>query len=143
MKQAFLFFTILICIGCSGGEPANAPDANRERIIAKNQETAARNEASLVTQAAQKLEKDGRALETYRRAGNAASRRECDLLAADQQKQVQTLADRIAKLPESNQTLLAPIIGDLNECVSCAKTAMESCVKARASINKAIKQMFP
>ncbi len=143
MKQTFLLLTILTFVGCSGGETANAPDANRERIIAKNQETAARNEASLITQAAQKIEKDGRALETYRRAGNAASLRECSALMADQQQQVRTLADRIAKLPESSQMPLAPITGDLNECVSCAKTAMESCVKARASINKAIKQMFP
>ena len=143
MKKALLLFTILTFIGCTESLPANNTDPNREKIIAKNKQTAAINEATLITQTAQKIEHEGRGMETYRNSSSPQSPRECQSVMADEQKQVQDLADRIAKLPEEYKPSLTPITGDLNDCVSCSKKAMESCVKARASINGAIKTLFP
>ncbi len=143
MKTVFLIFTALLFTGCSESQQASAPDPNKERITAKNKQTAVANEITLITQAAQKIENEGRGLETYRNSSAAASLRECNIIMADEQKQIQSLTDRIAKLPEEKSIILAPITNDLNECVACTKTAMKSCVKARASINDAIKKLYP
>lgn len=143
MKTAFLIFTILFFIGCSGNQQANTPDPNNEKIIAKNKQTAVANEITLITQAAQKLEKEGRGMELYRNSLKAESLRECNIVMADEQKQIQDLTERIAKLPGEKSVILNAIPNDLNECVTCAKTAMKSCVTARASINEAIKKLYP
>lgn len=143
MKKALLIFTAFMLVACAGSPQAENTDPNREKILAKNKQTAMMNELTNITQAAQKLEKEGRGMDLYRNSVKAESLRECNSVMADEQKQVQDLADRIAKLPESYTSVLTPITGDLIECVSCSKKAMENCVKARASINKAIKQWFP
>ncbi|MCY7375928.1 MAG: hypothetical protein LH472_08130 [Pyrinomonadaceae bacterium] len=143
MKTTLLIITAFIFGACSGNPQAENIDPNKEKIISKNNQTAIINEVTLITTAAQKLEKEGRGMEIYRNSVKAESLRQCNLISADEQKQVQDLADRITKLPESYNPILTPIIGDLNECVACSKKAAESCVKARASINKAIKQLYP
>lgn len=141
MKLLFLIFTLIFFIGCSGAQE-NAPDPNREKIIAKNKQTAVTNEITLITQAAQKIEKEGRALDLYRNSREPKSQTECKIVMESSLKEIQTLADRIAKLPEEKAVVLAPITTELNECVACAKDAAKSCVKARASINEAIKKLF-
>ncbi len=143
MKKVLLIFTILIFIGCAGSQLTGNTDPDKERIVAKNKQTATLNEVTSITQAAQRIEKEGRAMEAYRYLTKAADVQRCHSIAADEQKQVQDLADRITKLPENYNTILTPVTADLNDCVSCAKKAMESCVKARASINGAIKQLYP
>lgn len=142
MKIFFLITATLFFIGCSGGQNTNAPDPNKEKLIAKNKQTAIANEVTLITQAAQKIENEGRGMEVYRNSAKPESLRECNIIMADEQKQIQNLIDRIAKLPEDKNGVLMPIAGDLNECVACTKTAQKSCVKARASINEAIKKLF-
>ena len=140
MKTVFLILTALFFAGCTAAPPP--PDPNKEKIAAKNKQTAVANEVTLITQTAQKIENEGRGLETYRNSSAAESLRECNIIMADEQKQIQNLTDRIAKLPEEKSVVLMPITGDLNECVACTKTAMKSCVKARATINDAIKKLF-
>ncbi|MDQ2746306.1 MAG: hypothetical protein M3T96_03495 [Acidobacteriota bacterium] len=143
MKKVFLIFAALILAACTGSPPAENTGANTERIAAKNKQTAVVNEVTLVMQTAQKLEKEGRAMEIYRNSVKAASLRECDTVAADEVKQAQDLAERITKLPNPYQTTLLPVTNDLGDCVSCSKTAMASCVKTRAAVNQAIKQLYP
>ena len=142
MRKIFLIFTIFVSVGCAGNQQAQNTDPNKEKIIAKNKQTATLNEVTSITQTAQKIEKEGRAMESYRYLTKAADVQRCNSIAADEQKQVQELADRITKLPENYKTILTPITDDLNDCVSCTKKAMDSCVKARASINGAIKQLY-
>ena len=140
-KPYFAIFSIFLFLSCSADKPAsNVADENKK---AKNKETAIKNEATEITRAAQKLEQKGRAMEMFRQAKNAENMRECNIAMEDAQKQTKDLDDRIKKLPESFNIKLAPIIADLNECVSCSDKAKASCVNARASINKAIKEIFP
>ena len=143
MKTTLLFLTIVIFIGCAGSPTTDNPDPNKEKTAAKNKQTAMLNEVTNITQIAQKLEKEGRGMESYRQSAKPESQRECGIIMADEQKQVQNLADRITKLPESYSRALTPLTGDLNDCVACAKSAAESCVKARAAINLAIKKLYP
>ncbi len=143
IRKTLLILTMLTLAGCTGDQAANQSDPNKQRIAAKNRQTAAINEATLITQTAQRLEKEGRAMDTYRSLAKSGGAEQCQSVMLDEQKQVQDLADRITKLPTEYQSALIPITGDLNECVSCAKTAAESCVKVRMTINGAIKQLFP
>ena len=129
--------------GCAGSPTADNSDPNKEKTAAKNKQTAMLNEVTNITQIAQKIEKEGRGMNSYRQSAKPESQRECGIIMADEQKQVQNLADRIAKLPESYSRALTPITGDLNDCVACSKKAVENCVKARAAINQAIKEMYP
>ena len=144
MKLYISILAVFLFISCSGSNPqSDEQAAKNEAIKAKNKHTAAANEATQITLTAQRLEKEGRAMDLYRNSAKSASQRECNSVMEDQQKQVKDLNDRIQKLPDPFNTQLTPIIGDLNVCVSCAKDAMESCVKSRATINGAIKQLFP
>ena len=142
MKFCFLFFTIFFFASCSAEKPRQS-DEERENIKARNEEIALKNELSDITLNAQKLEKKGRAMEIFRQANNAQNDRECAAAMEEAQKETNELDARIAKLPDIYKKPLAPVIPDLTDCVSCSKTAMESCVKARASINKAIKDLYP
>ncbi len=109
----------------------------------KNKRIALKNEAVKATETAQTLEKQGRQMESYRLANDAGSARACKSVEEDLQRQAKDLETKIKGFPEPFGAPLAPIIGDLNLCVSCAKqTAMPACVRARATINDAIKQMF-
>ena len=133
--------TIFLFVSCSGNPPPNNDvDENRK---AKNKQTAIKNEITEITRTAQKLEQQGRGMEMFRQAGNAENMRECNIAMEDGQKQIKDLEARIKNLPDSYNAQLSSIINDLNECVSCLKKAMPSCVKARASINKAIAEIYP
>ena len=141
MKSIISTLTIFLFIACNGKPPAdNSKAAN---IKAKNEELALTNEVSAITRTAQKLEKQGRGLETYRNSRKVEALRECDMIAEDSRKEIADLEIRIQKLSDNYKTRLAPVIPDLNECVACSGKASEGCVKARASINKAIKEIYP
>lgn len=141
MKRCILLLISFLLISCSGKPPAdNTKAAN---VKTKNEELALSNEVSAITRAAQKLEKQGRGLETYRTSPKAEALRECNLISEDARKEINDLDVRIQKTPDKYKTPLAPVIPDLNECVACSKKAMDGCVKARASINKAIKEIYP
>ncbi|MDQ3042858.1 MAG: hypothetical protein M3R11_10855 [Acidobacteriota bacterium] len=119
-------------------KPATATVANTE----KNKQTAAKNEVTELTRVAQKIEQHGRAMDTYRAMPGADGARQCASIMDDERKQIANLEARIKNLPENYNARLMPIIGELNECVSCANKAIESCKKARASINQAIEEIY-
>lgn len=145
MKLYFLFLAAFLCISCSGiasPQPANKPSpqiANTE----KNKQIAQRNEVILVTQAAQKLENQGRDMDAMRQAVDAESARQCGNAMRERQRQVTELETKVNNFPDSFKSYLTPIIADLNVCVSCSKTATATCIKTRAELNKAIGEMFP
>lgn len=144
MKFYISILSLFIFISCSENAPQNDEQAAKnEQIKAKNRRTAAVNEASQITQTAQKLEKEGRGMDIYRKSAKPESQRECRAIMETEQKQISDLDERIKKLPEPFNAQLTAITADLNACVSCAKNAVESCIKSRAAINGAIKQLFP
>lgn len=141
MKLAVLILTIFLFISCSGNRPADNAVADNPKTE-KNKRIALSNEITEATQAAQKLEKQGRDMESFRQWSDAESRRQCSTVMEDRQRQVKVLEDKIKSFPNPFNASLTPIITDLNACVSCSKTAMTSCVKTRASINKAIDEIY-
>ncbi len=140
MKFYVFFPALLLFISCSNTPPAD--NGSAENIKAKNKETAQKNEVNTLTREFQILEKQGRAMDLVRRQNNAANDRECNASMEAAQEKIKGFEIRIAVLPDIYKNQLLPIITDLNQCVSCDKTASESCVKARASINQAIKDLF-
>lgn len=139
------FITILsalfyfLCRRAAANKPVIADSAK----IEKNKQTAVLNEVGATMRTAQSIEKLGRDMNSYRLAGDAESRRTCNLLMEDRRREIADLETKIKNLPENFHSQLTPILADLNECVSCSKQAKESCVKARASTNKVIKEIYP
>lgn len=141
MKLCILLFTSFLLTACAAKQPAvNAADESRK---AKNKQVAVINEVTQLTTLAQKLEKQGRGMEIYRQANNAENWRECRIAMEDGQKQIQDFEARVNLVPDNYKTQLLPLKNDLDGCVSCEKKALESCVKARAAINQAIKEIYP
>ena len=116
---------------------------NAAAIVEKNKQTAVLNEVGATVQDAQAVEKLGRNMDSYRLAADAESKRTCGTVSEDNQRELAELEKRINNLPGNYKDQLISIVPDLNRCVSCTKNAMESCVKARASINKMIKEIYP
>ncbi len=142
MNLKFLMPIFLFLMACGGGKPPVNQD-KAANIKVKNEQLALSNEVSTVTRTTQKLEKVGRGLETYRNSAKPEALRECNLMAEDNRREIADLDVKIQNFPDQYKILLAPIIPDLNQCVACTKTASDSCVKTRASINKAIKELYP
>ncbi|MCA1625213.1 MAG: hypothetical protein LC768_12545 [Acidobacteria bacterium] len=142
MKFVITMLSALFFISCSAA-PDNPVTTAAGAKIEKNKQTAIKNEVSEITRESQYLERIGRDMDSYRLAKDAESHRTCTALMEDRGKEIADLEARIKNLPDNYNNQLTPIIIDLRECVSCSKTAMESCVKTRASINKAIKEIFP
>ncbi len=82
-------------------------------------------------------------MNSYRLALDAESKRTCNVVMEDNRREIADLETKIKNLPGIYHEQLTSIIPDLNECVSCSKNAMDSCVKARASVNKIIKEIYP
>ena len=145
MKLYVLLPAVLFLISCSGGAPPQQPGKATKEIAntEKNKQIALRNEVIETTQAAQKLEKQGRDMESFRQAIDAESARQCRSVMEERQRQAKELEAKVNNFPNPFNSYLTPIIADLNACVSCSKTAMTSCVKTRAELNKAIEEMFP
>ena len=141
LAKSVAIFLVFLSASCSAESQAGKKVDEEKK--ARNKQTALKNEAVEITRLAQKLEQQGRAMELFRQAGNEENMRECRSSMEDAQKQVSDLDARIKTLPERYVNRLIPIIADLNECVSCSKKAMTSCVKARSTTNEAIKEMFP
>lgn len=136
--------TTFLFIGCSAAPPPPSENAAAGSIKSeKNRQIALSNEITEFTQAAQKLERQGRDMESFRQWTDAESQRQCKVAMEDRQQQIKALEEKIKKFPDPFGAYLAPIIPDLNECVTCSKKAAASCVKARSSINDAIEKMYP
>jgi len=142
MKLSILLLIAVFFVACSAAKPP-ANDAAAENKRARNKEIAVKNEVTEITETLQKLEQHGRDMEFYRRANNAAKDLECRDAMEDAQQRAAALETRIKNLPESFHAKLLPMIGEVTACASCADDAMTSCRKARASINQAIKEMYP
>ena len=142
MKLCILLLVTVFFIACSAAKPP-VNDAAAENKRARNREIAAKNEVTEITKTFQKLEQQGRGMEIFRQANDAANDRECNAAMEDAQKQTADLEARIKNLPESFHARFIPMIGDVAACASCADKAMESCKTARASINQAIKEIYP
>ncbi|MDQ6786245.1 MAG: hypothetical protein M3033_05430 [Acidobacteriota bacterium] len=144
IKLCVPLLAVFLFTSCSNNAQQQAKNSVADPAkIEKNKQIAQTNAAIEVTQAAQKLEKQGRDMEALRQAVDAESARQCHTVMEDRQEQVKNLEAKVSDFPNNFKTRLIPIINDLNVCVSCSKTAMTSCVKTRASLNEAISEMFP
>ncbi len=143
VKLSIIKLFALFFIACSAAPPANKPAIPNGAIIEKNKQTALLNEVSETVRDAQSIEKLGRNMDSYRLALDAESRRVCNVVMEGNQREIIDFEARIKNLPGGYKDQLAEIIPDLNECVSCSKKAIDSCIKARASINKMIKEIYP
>ena len=143
MKFFITILSAFFFISCSAAPPANKPVIADSIKIEKNKQTAVLNEVGVIMKEAQSLEKLGRDMNSYRLAADAESRRTCNLLMEDRRREIADLEAKIRNFPDNFHIRLMPILADLNECVSCSKQAMESCVKARAATNKTIKETYP
>jgi division protein CdvB (Snf7/Vps24/ESCRT-III family) len=140
---SLLFTFAFFLIACADKPKTNQSSAEVNAIIEKNKQTSLLNEVSAITRTAQRLEGYGREMDSYRRAPDAARQETCNKLMTDGKQDLTELETKINNLPENYKIQLTSITSDLNACVSCSKKAMESCKKARASINDYIKQTFP
>lgn len=143
MKLSITISAALFCIACAAAPKADKPKVADSAIAEKNKQIAVLNEVGAITRDAQATEKVGRNMKSYRIFFDAASRRECNLVMEHNQRDVADLEARINKLTDDYKTRLTPLIPDLNECVSCSKNAVDACVRARASINQIIKEIYP
>jgi division protein CdvB (Snf7/Vps24/ESCRT-III family) len=137
-----ILFAAFLFVSCAVQPQANKPGAANVANTEKNRQIALKNEVTEITRIAQKIEQQGRAMDSYRALPGADGARQCAAVMDDGRKQTANLETRIKNLPENYKSRLAPIIGELNDCVTCAKQAIEACKKARASINQAIKEIY-
>lgn len=146
MKSIKISITILFAfffIACSAAPRADKPEAQNKAIIEKNKQINLLNEVGKILQDAQKIEKFGRNMNSYRLGTDAESKRICNVVSEENRAGIVDVENRVKNLPDNYKDQLSPIITDMNECVSCSKKAVDSCVKARASINKMIKEVYP
>jgi hypothetical protein len=140
---SILFIFTFFFVSCADKPKSNQSAAEVNAIAEKNKQTAVLNEISSLTRTAQRLEGQGRAMDSYRRAPDAERQRICNQIMEDSKRDLAEMQTKINNLPEKHIAALSSITNDLTECTSCSKKAMESCRKARASINELIKQTFP
>ncbi len=143
MKLSITILAVLFFTSCAAAPKIDTPKAAESAIIEKNKEIASLNEVGAIVRDAQAIEKVGRNMKPYRIVYNDASRRECNVVMEYNQHDVAALEARVNKLTGDYKNKLTTLIPDLNECVSCAKNAADACVKARASINQIIKEVYP
>ena len=124
--------------------PEAKPAKNTDpALIEKNKKTALRNQVVVVVQEAQKLEQEGRSLDVFRTMPSEKNNAECMRAVAERTVRLEDFKSKSSALPENYSVKLLPIFDDLDKCVSCTKTAVENCKKARAMINEVIVEFFP
>ncbi len=140
MKLYIAILALFLFAACAGKPAVN--NAVNEQIKERNKQTAAKNEVSEITRIAQTIEQQGRDLQAYRDSSSAGGASQCNHIVEERRKGITDLETRIQKLPEDYKTKLSPIIGELNECMSCEKKDLNDCKKARSTINGLIKEFF-
>ena len=140
--RLIVLMTVCFFAACAQTAPPENAAPKNKQTSTEREKIATLNEVTLITKAMQTLEKQGRDLENLRQSADAESRRQCGIAMEDRQRQTGELDERVKKLASPFNAQLSPIIADLNVCVSCAKGAMESCVKTRAAVNQAIKDIY-
>jgi hypothetical protein len=141
MKAYILILPLFFCVSCADKPPVNS--AVNEKTREKNKQVVVKNEVTEVTRFAQKIEQHGRDLQSYREASGAESARQCNQIVEERRADITDLETRINNLPENYKNKWKLIVAELNECVSCAKKTLNDCKTARASINQAIKELYP
>ena len=141
MKFYISILASILFVSCANPPPVD--NTAKENLKEKNKETAAKNEIIKIINLAQQIEMQGRGLRLFREYPKAESMRQCNLIVEEKRKQTADLETRIKDLTENDINKLMPIIGELNDCLSCAKDTLDNCKKARASINQAIKETYP
>lgn len=141
MKFYSLILASIIFVSCAS--PPIIDNTAKESLKEKNKETAAKNEITKIINLAQQIELQGRDLRLFRESPNAESRRQCNLIVEEKRQQTADIETRIKNLTENDIIKLMPIIGELNDCLSCTKDTLNACKKARESINQAIKENYP
>ena len=141
MKLYFSILALFLFVSCAP-QPA-ADNTVNESVKEKNRQTALINEVTKITRLAQTIEQQGRDMQLFRETTGAESKRQCSVILDENLKQTADLETRIKNLPEDYSKKLAPITGEINECLSCTRNTLENCKKARATINQVIKEIFP
>lgn len=138
MKLFFMLLISFFLISC-GSSPETQ---NKIDLAEKNKETAIRNEVTRVIELAQKMEKDGRALDYFRNSYFPYDKKECLKVSAEKSAGLEDFKTRVEKLPAPYREKLSPIYEDLEKCFGCEKKSVESCKKSRAAINQIIKEIY-
>lgn len=141
MKFYNLILASILFVSCANSPPVD--NTAKENLKAKNKETSAKNEITKIVTIAQQIELQGRDLRLFRESPNAESMRQCNVIVEEKRQQTADLETRIKNLTENDINKLMPIIGELNDCLSCTKDTLNACKKARQSINQAIKETYP
>ena len=102
---------------------------------------AAAAEASEVFRAVQELERSGRDMESLRRGypNDLEKVRQCGELMRQRQPRARALCERAEGLPNPVSVYLGAAAGELVLCVSCSRSALQNCDRARSSLDDASK----
>lgn len=141
MRLLIFLLTLSFLFACSQTPKTNTN--SNTNLAEKNKQTALRNDLVRLVQEAQKLEQEGRTLDIYRTMPSVANTEACLKAVGERSVRLEDFQKKSESLPDNYKTKLLPIYDDLNKCISCEKTALENCKKARANINEAIKEFFP
>lgn len=118
---SILFTFTFLLASCADKPKSNQSAAEVNAIAEKNKQTAVLNEVSSLTRTAQRLEGQGRAMDSYRRAPDADRQRICNQIMEDSKRDLTEMQTKINNLPEKYIAALSSITNDLTECTSCQK----------------------
>jgi hypothetical protein len=109
----------------------------------KAQVAAATGEVREVYKALLALEQQGRGMETLRRGypNDLEKVRQCGDFMRERQPQAKSLRERAEGLPKPYSMHLAAAATELVLCVSCSRSALDNCDRARSSLKDAEKEI--
>lgn len=87
------------------------------------------------------LEKQGRSMESLRNTEDLTKVKECGNLMRERQKIADDLRTEAEKLPNPYSISLSPAAIELKICVSCASSAIDSCNRAKSSLQEAKREI--
>ena len=143
MKLLITSLILIFLISCSPTPSENTNANAKAKLAEKNKETATRNEMIRLVQEAQKLEQEGREMEFYRKSQISIESGACAKALEKKAAGIAEFQRKMEEMPENYKSKLELIFADLSKCFACEKKAIESCKKARATINQVIKEVFP